>query len=148
MNRSAAASSVAGNMVDFNVHDLIGIRLVNPAPRDVQIIERHLGLQPASFSGSPALVINFVDRLSANQPLRLLGRDDVAFTDDEFILLRSRALARARTKLAMETIGETCELVCETGLPAVPLLRQLLNLVMLARGIIPVHAAAFHHRGR
>jgi hypothetical protein len=135
-------------MVDFNVHDLIGIRLVNPAPRDVQIVERHLGLQPAPFSGSPALVINFVDRLSAKQPLRFLGRDDVAFTDDEFILLRSRNLARARTKLAMEKIGEACELVCETGLPAIPLLRQLLNLVMLARGVIPVHAAAFHHRGR
>lgn len=147
-DRGAVASSKIGDVVDFNVHDLVGIRLVNPSPRDVQVVESHLGLEPSKFSGNPALTISFVDRLAIDQPLRFLGRDDVAFTDDDFIVLRSRNLARARSKLAMEKIGATCELVCETGLPAIPLLRQLLNLVMLARGVVPVHATGFRHRGR
>lgn len=152
MNRSAGdsgeTSAAVREVVDFNIHDLAGVRLINPSARDVQIVQGHLGLQPAEFSGTPALTISFVDRLDVDQPLRFLGRDDVAFTDDAFIVLRSRNLARARTRLAMEQLGETCELTCETGLPAVPLLRQLLNLAMLARGVVPVHAAAFSHRGR
>lgn len=135
-------------VVDFNVHDLIGIRLVNPSPHDVRIVEAHLGLRPSELSGAPAITIDFVDRLELDGPLRFLGRDDVAFTGDAFVVLRSRNLARARTSLAMDRIGETCELTCETGLPAIPLLRQLLNLVMLARDVVPVHAAAFHHQGR
>ena len=147
-DRQTAASDKIGQVVDFNVHDLVGIRLVNPSRSDAHIVERHLGLAPAGFPGSPSLTISFVDRLSVDQPLRFLGRDDVAFTDDAFIVLRSRNLARARTRLAMEQIGDTCELTCETGLPAIPLLRQLLNLIMLARGVVPVHAAAFCHQGR
>ena len=152
MNRSAAGVAGAGDqrskIVDFNIHDLVGIRLVNPSSRDIAVVAGHLGLKPSEFSGRPALTITYVDRLTVDQPLRFLGRDDVAFTDDAFIIVRGRTLARARTKVAMDRIGETCELVCETGLPTIPLLRQLLNLVMLARNFVPVHAAAFHHRGR
>ncbi|MDP9423681.1 MAG: hypothetical protein M3Q19_12775 [Pseudomonadota bacterium] len=152
MNRSAGRVAGAGDqlreIVDFNIHDLVGIRLVDPSSRDVAVVAGHLGLKPSEFSGSPALTITYVDRLTVDQPLRFLGRDDVAFTDDAFIIVRSRTLARARTKVAMDRIGETCELVCETGLPAIPLLRQLLNLVMLARNVVPVHAAAFNHQDR
>ena len=136
------------HFVDFNVHDLAGIRLINPSRRDVQIVEQNLGLRPAEFSGNPAITIRFVDRLAFDPPLRFLGREDVAFTDEAFIILRSRNLARARTRLAMENIRDSCELTCETGLPAIPLLRQLLNFIMLGRGVVPVHAAAFHHQGR
>lgn len=142
------AAAASAKIVDFNVHDLIGIRLVGPSPKDAQTVERHLGLQPTEFSGDPALTIRFVESLSPNAPLRFLGREDVGFTSDEFILLRSHSLARARTQLAMEQIGQSCEITCETGLSAIPFLRQLLNVVMLARGIVPVHAAAFRHRGR
>jgi hypothetical protein len=142
-----AAAAASAKIVDFNVHDLVGIRLVGPSPTDVQAVERHLGLRPAGFSGEPALTIRFVESLPINQPLRFLGREDVGFTSDQFIVLRSHNLARARTRLAMEQIGQSCELTCETGLSAIPLLRQLLNVVMLARGIVPVHAAAFRHQG-
>lgn len=137
-----------GDQVDFNVHDLIGIRLLGPSPSDTKAVESHLGLRPASFAGEPALTIRFVETLSVDEPLRYLGRDDVGFTSDAFILLRSRNLARARARLAMDQIGSSCELTCESGLPAIPLLRQLLNVVMLARGVAPVHAAAFRHQGR
>lgn len=140
--------SASEKIVDFNLHDLVGIRLINPATRDVQLVERHLGLAPAGFPGEIALTIRFVDRLSPDPSGCFLGRDDVAFTDEDFILLRSRNLARARAKLQLEKVGESCELTCESGLPAIPLLRPLLNLVLLARGIVPVHAAAFRHEGR
>ena len=38
--------------------------------------------------------------------------------------------------------------MCERGLPAVPLLIACLNLTVLARGALPLHAAAFTYRGR
>lgn len=144
----AVASEVRGEIVDFNIHDLVGIRLIDPSPKDVRAVERHLGLSPARIPGAPAMTIRFVDRIHSSEPLRYLGREDVAFTSDAFVVLRSHSLARARTRLAMDRIGETCELTCEQGLPAIPLLRPLLNVVMLARGIVPVHAAAFRHEGR
>lgn len=144
----AATNARRDGIVDFNIHDLIGIRLINPSAHDARVVERHLGLSPAGFPGNPALTINYVDRLDEDQPLRFLGRDDVAFTDDDFIILRSGDLARARTRLAMDQIGGNCQIECETGLPAIPLLRQLINLAMLARGIVPVHAAAFSYQGR
>lgn len=144
----AVASDVRGEIVDFNVHNLVGIRLIGPSTVDVRTVERHLGLPPAKFSGKPTLTIRFVGRIHAGEPLRYLGREDVGFTRDAFVLLRSHSLARARSRLAMEQIGESCEVTCETGLPAIPLLRQLLNVLMLARGIVPVHAAGFRHQGR
>lgn len=143
-----AATDRRDEIVDFNIHDLIGIRLVNPSKHDVRVVERHLGLNPASFVGGPALTINYVERICEGQPLRFLGRDDVAFTDAAFIILRSGDLARARTRLAMDQIGGDLEIECESGLPAIPLLRQLINMAMLARGIVPVHAAAFSFQGR
>ncbi len=150
MNVAASERTIASDVriIDFNIHDLAGIRLLNPSISDVQLVEAHLGLTPAQFPGKPALTIRFVDKLPASEPLRFLGRDDVGFTSDSFTLLRGRNLARARTQLAMEKIGKSCELTCETGLAAIPLLRQLLNVILLARGVVPVHAAAFRYHGR
>ena len=150
MNVAAGERTIASDVriIDFNVHDLAGIRLLNPSISDVQLVEAHLGLPPAEFPGKPALTISFVDKLPADEPLRFLGRDDVGFTSDAFMLLRGRNLARARARLAMEKIGKSCELTCETGLPAIPLLRQLLNVILLARGVVPVHAAAFRYHDR
>ncbi len=150
MGRAGAAltGDRGERIVDFNIHKLVGIRLLSPSTSDVRTVERHLGLRPTPFDGEPAITIRFVDALPIDGPLRFVGQGDVAFTDSAFVLLRSRNLARARAQLALETVGETCEITCESRLPEVPLLRQLINLAMLARGIIPIHAAAFRHAGR
>lgn len=134
--------------VDFDIHGLLAIRLVHASRGDVEKVSGHLGLPPAQNSAEPGIVIHFVDTLPIEAPLCHLGREDVGFTDHQFVMLRGRNLARARVQLAFDTFGERIEITCESGLPAIPLLRPLINMAMLARGIVPVHAAAFEHRGK
>ena len=61
--------------------------------------------------------------------------------------MRSRHKTPARVEIDFSQIGESVEIVCERGLPAVPLLIPILNLAVLARGVVPLHASAFVHRG-
>ena len=49
-------------------------------------------------------------------------------------------------RIPFEQIGGRCEILCESGLYAVPLLIPILNLTALANGMIPLHAAAFNFR--
>ena len=46
------------------------------------------------------------------------------------------------------TLGGLTEIVCERGLPAVPLLVATINLTALAGGALPLHASAFEVDGR
>src|SRR5690349_18755412 len=103
-------AAVRDEVVEFSIHDLLGIRLVGASRRDVLAIGRQLGLDPVVLVAPPALTIRFVDQLPVGGPLRYIGREDVAFTDDAFLLLRSRNLARARTCIPFETIGAGCEI--------------------------------------
>jgi hypothetical protein len=73
--------------------------------------------------------------------------NDAGFTDDAFLVLRSKYGAHAKVQIAFEQIGKQCEIVCETGLPAVPLLIPILNLTVLSQGAIPLHASAFTYNG-
>jgi hypothetical protein len=45
-------------------------------------------------------------------------------------------------------VGTQCEILCERGLKAVPLLIPLLNLTVLGKGALPLHASAFNFAGR
>jgi hypothetical protein len=150
MNMPVSNSRLAAEAgcVDYDIHGILGIRLLGAAQGDIDKVSGQLGLPPAPFSGEPGIVIRFVDALPIEGPLCHLGRDDVGFTDSHFVLLRSRNLARARMQLAFESFGERIEVSCESGLPAIPLLRPLINMAMLVRGIVPVHAAAFEHSGK
>jgi hypothetical protein len=132
--------------LDFDLHSLVGIRLVHAAPGDAAAVRRQLGPIEARLQREPDIVVRFVDRLPASR-LRYLGLDDCAFTDDAFLVLRSKHKARARVQIAFEQIGKRCEIVCERGLPAVPLLVPILNLTALARGALPLHASAFKYNG-
>ena len=77
-----------------------------------------------------------------------MGADDAAFTADAFFVLRSTGKTPARVQIPFQEVGGPCEIVCETGLPAVPLLVPILNLTMLARGVVPLHASAFTYNGQ
>jgi hypothetical protein len=135
--------------VDYNLHGLAGIRLLDAAPGDVAAVDRQLGPIRGKFEGDPDLIVRFVDRLDLHGPITLLGLDDAGFTEDAFLVLRSKHKAKARVKLPLEQIGTPgAEITCERGLPAVPLLIACLNLTVLGRGALPLHASAFLHRDR
>jgi hypothetical protein len=145
--RSQAEAGSAAGTVDYDVHGLAGIRLVDASPCDVAAVTRQVGPMHAPLAREPEIVIRFVDRLPLSSRLRYLGLDDAAFTDDAFLLLQSKNKARVRAQVAFEGIGTRCELVCETGVPAVPALVPIVNLTVLAKGWVPVHASAFTYAG-
>lgn len=133
--------------VDFDLHGLVGIRLIGATQREVNAVGRQLGPIQRPLNRDPDITIRFVDRLTTSSPLRYLGVDDAAFTDDAFLVLRSKHKARAKVQIPFEQIGGPCEIVCERGLPAVPLLIPIINLTVLSKGALPLHAAAFNYKG-
>jgi len=128
--------------VDFDLHGLVGIRLVEPSAADTRAVERQLGPLRAPLGREPDIVVRFVDRLETGR-VTYLGVDDAGFTDDAFLILRSKHKARARVQIPLGALGDRVEIVCERGLPAVPLLIPIVNLTALANGALPLHASAF-----
>jgi hypothetical protein len=148
---ASASPSVSDGLVptqiDFDLHGLVGIRVLNASSRDASLIRGQLGPIQAVLSGEPDLVIRFVDRLPITSRVRYLGLNDAGFTDDAFLILQSNHGAHKRAQVPFEQIGKPCEIVCETGAPMVPLLTHILNLTLLGKGIIPLHASAFTFDG-
>ncbi|MGI8606807.1 MAG: hypothetical protein ACR2L0_06605 [Gaiellaceae bacterium] len=128
--------------IDYDLHGLAGVRLVDATPADAAAVSLQLGPIRASLDREPDIVVRFVDRLPTTR-LRYLGAGEAAFTDDAFLVLRSKHKVPARVSIPFAEIGDRCEIVCERGLPAVPLLIPILNLTVLARGALPLHASAF-----
>ena len=133
--------------IDYDVHGVAGVRLVGARPSDAAVVDRQLGGLRAPLRRDPDIVVRFVDRLEVSRPVRLLGAGEAGFTDDAFLLLRSRHKARARVRVDVERIGRGGEVVVERGAPAVPLLVAMVNLAALGNGALALHASAFVHGG-
>ena len=133
--------------VDFNLHGFVGIRLIDAAPGDVKMITRQLGPIQAPLNGAPDITIRFVDQFQLNSRLRYLGVNDAGFTDDGFFILRGKHKTRTLVYLPFAKLGEPCEIVCERGGAAVPLLIAIINLTALNKGVLPFHASAFLYNG-
>lgn len=135
-------------MTDFDLRGRVGIRVVDARSSDVAVVERQLGPLRRPLDREPDVTIRFTDRMPLRGPLRHLGLDEFGFTDDAFLVLRSRFRMSARVLVPLEQVGGRCEIVCERGIPAVPLLLPIVNLTALANGAVPVHGSAFVHDGR
>jgi hypothetical protein len=133
--------------VDHVLPGLARVRLLDPEPGDADAVARQLGPTQAPVEGTADLTVRFVDRVPLSSPLRWLGAHEAGFTDDGFLVLRAKHKARARVLVPLGQVGRPCEIVCERGVPAVPLLVPVLNLTVLGRGAVPLHAAAFVHEG-
>src|SRR6266545_3639725 len=133
--------------VDFDIHGLAGIRLIGASPADAAAVRRQLGPLEGVLDLEPDIVIRFVDRLKTSSRVRFLGLHEAGFTDDAFLILRSKHKSAAKVEVDFTEIGAQTRIVCERGLPAVPLLIPILNLTLLARGVLPLHASAFVHEG-
>ncbi len=132
--------------VDYDVHGLAGIRLVDANTGDADIVTRQIGALKSPLDRDPDIIIRFVDRLELSSPLRYLGVNEAGFTDDAFLVLRGRFKSRARVQIPFDRIGGRCEIVCERGLVQVPLLIPILNLTILGNGALPLHASAFTYQ--
>ncbi|MEN9938036.1 MAG: hypothetical protein RLZZ387_4615 [Chloroflexota bacterium] len=144
---SAGASDARRSQVDYDLHGLVGIRLLDASPGDVAAVTRQLGPIQSPLSREPDITIRFVPRLPLAGGLRYLGYGEAGFTDDAFVVLRGKQGSRVRAQIPFAQIGAACEIVCETGASAVPLLIAIVNLTALARGALPLHAAALRYQG-
>jgi hypothetical protein len=133
--------------VDYDLHGLAGIRLIDAAAGDVAAVTRQLGPIQASLRREPDITIRFVDRLPGSSSLCYLGVDDAGFTEDAFLVVQSKNGKPLRVRIPFEQIGKRCEIVCESGVPKVPLLIPILNLTVLSKGVVPLHASAFTYDG-
>jgi hypothetical protein len=138
---------MATSVTDYDVHGIAGVRLVGALPSDAAVVDRQLGRLRAPLRRDPDVVVRFVDRLEVSRPMRLLGVGEAGFTDDAFLLLRSRHKARARVRVDVERMGHGGEVVVERGAPAVPLLVAIVNLAALGNGALALHASAFAYQG-
>lgn len=141
------AGRVAGAGIDFDLHGVVGVRLYGAEAHDAAAVSRQLGPLRRRLDRVPDIVIRFVDRIDGRRSLTLVGDEDAAFADDDFVLLWSRHRAPARSAVPLHKLGGRLEIRCEHGIEAVPQLVPLVNLVALSKGVLPLHASAFVHEG-
>jgi hypothetical protein len=137
----------AGDHVDFDLHGIVGIRVLDARPTDVATLTRQLGPLRSPLTREPDITVRFVDELPEPRPMTYAGWPDCAATDDAFYLLRGRDGVAARTRLPVEAIGARCDIVCERRVGPVPHLLAVVNMTALRHGVLPLHASAFLHRG-
>jgi hypothetical protein len=138
--------NVVTKTVDYDIHGRVGIRLIDPSAEDVVAVSKQLGPMQLPLTRDPDITIRFVKSLPTTG-LRYVEFNGSGFTDEGFYLLQSNKRA-AKVKIGLSQIGGRCEIVCETGLRAVPLLMAILNLTLLSKDCVPLHASAFTHGGR
>ena len=129
--------------IDFDLHGIVGVRLIDASPAQERMVIRQLGPIRAQLDREPDIQLRFVDRLCHESALHLLGVEDAAFNEDAFLVLRGQRKSKVRVQIPFDQIGGPCEIVCQRDLTAVPLLISIVNLTMLDKGFLPLHASAF-----
>ncbi|TQN37894.1 hypothetical protein FHU33_4567 [Blastococcus colisei] len=142
-----AVDDVIAPHVDFDLHGIVGLRLLDPRAQDVDTITRQIGPLTAPLTGDPDITVRLVDRLPDPGRLTYAGWPDSAAAGDDFFVLRGRDGVAARTLLPVDAVGGRCDIVCERRAGAVPHLLAVINLTALAKGVLPLHASAFTYRG-
>lgn len=133
--------------VDFDLHGIVGVRVVDARRSDVDVLTRQLGPLTAPLARRPDITVRFVDELDEPRPMTYATWQESAGTADTFYLLRGKDGVVARTRFPMESVGEPCEIVCERRAGHVPHLLAVINMTALRRGVLPLHASAFTYRG-
>ena len=138
--------STPSGAVDFDLHGIVGIRVLDARPGDVATLTRQLGPIAAPLAGEPDITVRFVDELPEPGRLTYAGLDTAA-AGDRFYVLRGKEGRAARTLLPVADVGGRCDIVCERGGGHVPHLLAVINMTALAKGVLPLHASAFTYRG-
>jgi hypothetical protein len=148
MNQASGQGGLSPTVpfVDFDLHGLVGVRLVAPAARDVASVAKQLGPFQAALAREPDITIRF-ERDLTPPTLTYIGLNSAAFTAEDFYLL-DRASGRLAARIPFDELGLPCEITCQSGLGSVPLLPDIIRLTFLKKGYVSLHGAAFCFNGR
>lgn len=135
----------AAQQIDYDLHGLVGLRLVNASAHDAAAVARQLGPMQKPLDREPDIVVRFVQQLPTPR-LRCLGKDKGGFTDQGYFVLRHNKQS-VKVRIPFEQIGNRCEILCESGAHSVPLLMHILNLTLPRKDCVAVHASAFIYQG-
>jgi hypothetical protein len=127
---------------DFDLHGVVGVRLLDATEDDVATVRRQLGPLQSPLQREPDITVRFVER-ATSRPLTYVGLGECGFNEDGFFVLSRADGPRATAMVPFDRLGLQPQLVCERGMPAVPHLLAIINLTALARGVLPLHASAF-----
>ncbi|WP_164100504.1 hypothetical protein [Candidatus Laterigemmans baculatus] len=137
-----------GDSIDFQLDDIVRVRLHRASARDEAAVGRQLGRLRVPVGGEADIHIRFGEQLPSRSTLRYLGDGEFAYDESAFYVLRGKQKSRVLVRIPMEAVGEPLEIVCGSAVPAVPYLLDLINLRALAKGYLPLHASAVRARGR
>jgi hypothetical protein len=141
---TAARSS--SSVVDHDIHGLVGIRLIDPSPRDASAVSAQIG-PPRAFTREPDFTIRFIDDVRPGGTVEWIEPHEIGFTDEGFFLFAAHSGAGPVARLNPDESTRRWEMQCRSGLRAVPLLLPLVDLIMWAKGVFAVHASAFTYKG-
>jgi len=133
--------------VDFALGGVVRIRIEAATDRDVAVVVRQIGPVQVPVEGDADIVLSFCDKIVTATPLALVAVGESGATDDAFYILSGKAKTPGKAAIAFDQIGSACRIECERSLPAVPHLLAIINMTMLAKGVLPLHASAYVRDG-
>jgi hypothetical protein len=134
------------DVVDYDIHGLIGVRLVAPSQANIAAVNAQIGPPSPRELRQPDIVVRYLDRLSVGS-LRYVDLGKTAFSEAQFMVFPEGA-AKGKVIIPFERIGTECEILCERSVGWIPLLIPIINLTALKKhGCVPLHASAFAHEG-
>lgn len=145
MAQSVAESSKDQRAAEFDIHGVLGIRLLDPSPADVAAVSEHLGMLRKPLLREPDVTFRFMSRLPFPPKPPFEAKEKKAGEEAFFIF--DEKTKRVLARVPFDRVGSPCEIVCQRGLRSVPLLMPILSLTALAKGLVSVHASAFVHHG-
>jgi hypothetical protein len=145
MNFPNTATSALPKRIDFDIHGVVRIRLIDPSPDDLEDVSKLFGCPSKQPLGDPDVTVRFVESLPV-RGIRFLGSEQHGFTDEGFFLLQE-GTRQVKARIPFDQIGGRCEIVCKSRQRALPLLLPIVSLTVLKRGCVPVHASAVVYNG-
>ena len=134
---------------DFDLHGIVGIRLIGASQKEVSMIVRQLGPIEKELNREPDISIEFVEKLPINEAINLTSVDDAGFTSDSFLVMRSKHKSSAKVQIPFDDIGtKHCKIVAERDISAIPLLIAIINVIMITKDVLPLHASALDYQGK
>lgn len=135
--------------VDFDLHGVVGIRVLDAGRQELDAIRRQLGpIERSLKARAPDIVIRFSRMPSEPSDLRHITLGHTAHDPRHYYVLRDDRGRQTMTSLPMRDVGGPCEIACSRGTRGIRTLLAVINLTALWKGLVPLHGSGLIHEGR